>query len=163
MFGGDVGAAADKALVGLFQQAHLLRIEVEGFALFIDRLHAFEQAFAQVDIVAVGGQFRHRLFRNRLHFRAVHAFGEVEEDGSYLVEQAATVFEGEDGVLEGGIFRIIHDSSDFLGLLLHTLLYSRKIVFGFDFIKRRHAIRGFPFLHKRVVGHLLLFVAAGHH
>ena len=132
LVGGGVGAAADEALVGLFEEAHLLGVEVEALSLVVDGLDAGEELGVEGYVVAVGGEERRHLLLDGLHLLAVLTLGEVEEDGADLFQQLSAVFVSEDGVLEGGGLGVVHDGLDFGFLAVHAFGEGRHVVFGLD-------------------------------
>ena len=161
LVGRDVGAVADKVLVGLLDQTHLLAVQSEGFALLVDGLDALEEFGVEHNVVAVGGDEGCGLFGNLLHFGAVDALGQIEEDGADLVEQVAALFEGLDGVGERRRFGVVGNGVDFSLLLLDALFEGGHIMLGFDFFKIGDAVGRVPFPEERIV-HIVLVFAGCH-
>ena len=89
------------------------------------------------------------------------AGGEVEEDGTDFVEELTAVLEGEDGVLEGGLFWIVYDGVDFGFLSFDAFAECWHVVFGFDAAEVGDFIRSAPFGKEGIVVHGFLFFTAG--
>ena len=129
---GHIGAGADKAFIGLGEEAELFGVEAESLALVVDGLDAGEEFLVEGDVVVVGREERGHGLGDGVHLGAVLALAEVEEDAADVLEELSAVLVGEDGVFEGRGFGVAGDGVDFGLLAGHTLLEGRHVVFGLD-------------------------------
>ena len=149
--GGNIGAAAHKALVGLFEQTHLFGIKTQTLTLVIDGLDTLKEFCVQGDVVAMSRELGSNLFGNSLHLVAVFALAQIEEHTGHVVEQLAAVLISLYGVLESGSIRVVHNGIDFCHLLFHALLEGRHVMFGLDFPKIGNLIGSTPLCKERIV------------
>ena len=157
LVGGDVGAVAHKALVGLLGQAQLFAFKPHSHALVVDGLDALKELGVEHNVVAVGRHKGCHLFGNLLHLFAVDALCQVEEHGADFVQQGAALLQGLYRIGEGRGLAVVHNGVDFGLLALHTLLEGGHIVLGLDFLKVGDAIRRVPFPEEGVVHIILVF------
>ena len=141
---GHIGAAAHEALVGLFQEAHLLGVQAEAVALLVDGLDTLEEFGIEGYVVAVGGEHGRHLLLDGFHLGAVLALTQVEEHSAHFAEQLAAVLVGKDGVLEGGSLRIAHDGLDFSPLAFDAFAEGGHVVFCLDTAEVGDFVRGAP-------------------
>lgn len=78
--------------------------------------------------------------------------GESVEDACHSVEQHATLFEGEDGVLEGRLLLVVDNLLDVLTLALDGYLEGRKIVALLNLAEIGSAERQSALYEKRIMG-----------
>ena len=159
-----VGTPAHETLVGLLQQAQLLVIELLLILVLIHLLDALEQFGIKHNVIAMLRIERHDGVGQLLHLLVVAAFQQIEKHGGHLVEQFVAVFQRDDCIAKSRLLFIGDDGIYSLLLLPHALLEGRQVVFSLDFVEWRHAVRGVPLFHKRIVEkHLIvvfLFAAA---
>ena len=77
--------------------------------------------------------------------------GESVEDACHSVEQHATLFEGEDGVLEGRLLLVVDNLLDVGTLLLDSSFDSRKIVTLLNLTEIRSSERKVALLQERIL------------
>lgn len=77
--------------------------------------------------------------------------GESVEDACHSVEQHATLFEGEDGVLEGRLLLVVDNLLDVGTLLLDSSFDSRKIVTLLNLTEIRSFERKVALLQERIL------------
>ena len=89
---------------------------------------------------------------NLLHLFSTICLLQVIKDSGDLVQDLPGELERLYRVLESRGIRVVQYCLKFLFLLLYSRLDGRDIVSEGDLVKRRDAVRGFPFLEERILG-----------
>ena len=145
------GSIAHKLLVVLLGEALLDGIHAQLVGVVIDGFHLDKQAVVHVHAVALCGEHGQQLLRQLLHLGGVVAAAQGIEHAGHLVQDAAAVVQGQDGVLKIGLCRVLDNRIDLGVLLLDTGFYSRLVITVGDFVKRRNAVLVSILRHKRIV------------
>lgn len=162
LVGRHVGTIADETLIGLVEEAGLLGVEAEAGTIVVDSLDASKEFVVEGDIVAVCGEERGHFLGDSLHFGAVLALAQVEEDAADGAKKLAAVLVSLDGIGEGRGIAIVDDSLNLGLLLFHALLESRHIMFGLDAGEIGDLVGCVPSAKKWVVHVLVVFAASQH-
>ena len=140
VLGREVGAAARKLLVGVFQELVLVGVERERVPLRIDGLDPLEERLVEGDVQLVFGHLGGEFLGNLLHLFVGIGFQQVVEDAAYAVQQLAGLLEGFDRIGKGRRLGIGGDRID-IGLRLpDALLEGGEVMLVADLVKGRRAV-----------------------
>ena len=124
---GQQGTLADKALIGLLQE--LLLLAGEGIVLdIVHLLDTLEERLIERDFVLQVSEQGHHLLLYLTQFGSLVSFCQGEEHTAHPVEQTVALVQGQDGVLEVGRIRVVHNLGDAVASGLDGCLEGRQIV-----------------------------------
>ena len=160
---GEQGTVAHKLLVILLGEALLDGIQAQAVGVVIDGLYLGKEAVVHVHGVALFGEHGQQILGEFLHLLGVVTATECIEHSRHLVQDAAAVVQGQDGVLEVGDCRVLDDGINLGVLLSNTGLDGGHVVTVGDLVKRRDAVLVGVLRHKRIVLVGFLVTAAHQH
>ena len=160
LFGGQIGSRPDEIFVNLLHQTFLQPVEPRRIAALVHLPDAVEQFLVEHDAVIMLRQHRRDLLLYGLHLRIGVSGRHAPEYLLHARKHLPGVVEGENGVLEIGLLRILRNGLYLFPMELHGLPESRHIVRYLDFIERGNAVRRIPFGEQRIgTGRRLLAAA----
>ena len=129
-----------EVLIHFLQQLFVFALQLIVFVI-VNIFDSIEERLVERHLVVEIGEQRHSLVLYFFQLRGLVCAGKSEEDTGYSVEQYATLFVSQNGVLECRRVFVVHNGLDGLTLLFDTSFHRWQKMFGFDFTKIRRAKR----------------------
>ena len=127
-------------LIHFLQQLFVFALQLIVFVI-VYIFDSVEERLVERYLVFEISEQRNSLILGFFQFRGLVCTGKSEEDTGYSVEQYATLFVSQNGVLECRRVFVVHNGLDGLTLLFDTSFHRWQKMFGFDFTKIRRAKR----------------------
>ncbi len=130
----------DEALIGLFQEHRLLRIQVQRGAVVIQRLHTMKELRIEIDLILMLAELGSFLAVDGVHGVVFIRRIDTVEHALYAAEKLARAFQGDNRIIESRRCLVIGNRADFLQLVRHALFESGHVVTILDLVEGRSLI-----------------------
>jgi len=148
-------AGANEITMGFLEQAQLLGIEPQRFALLIQAVDPGKQLGIELDRIAVCRQPRRHLTLDLLAFVVGVGADQVEEHRGHARQGSAAALHRNNRVVEARRIGIAGNGLDLGQMLFHTALHRRDEVLIANPVERRHLQRQRGDFKERIHGRLL--------
>ena len=148
---GELGAAIHEIEIGLLQEPHLLRVELELVPLLVDRFDTLEELRVHEDVVAEGRAHRRHLLGDRLNLVVGLRTGQGVENAGHLVHQLPGGVQCLESVFKGRCLRVLRDGLDLRTLFGNGPFEGRQVVLFVDLAPRWNTERGRPLGEERIL------------